>query len=72
VLDWHEVGGPRARAPTRRGFGSRVIEREVRAGLHGEITLDFGAEGLRARISFPLEACREEARAEEPGGTPLP
>jgi hypothetical protein len=58
VLDWHELGGPPAEEPTRRGLGSRVIEREVRAGLHGELTLEFGAEGLRGRICFPLKAPR--------------
>ena len=61
MLDWQELDGPEAPVPARRGFGSRVIEREVRAGLHGEVTLRFGASGLHARIDFPLDIPRAHA-----------
>ena len=47
------MGRP-AQPPERRGFGSRVIDREVRAGLHGAIEMEFGAAGLHARITCPF------------------
>jgi two-component system, chemotaxis family, CheB/CheR fusion protein len=55
-LVWREMDGPPAATPLRRGFGSRVIEREVSAGLGGVSELQFGAEGLRAVIEVPLNA----------------
>ena len=54
VLEWRELDGPPAQPPERRGFGSRVIDREVRAGLHGAIEMEFGAAGLHARITCPF------------------
>ncbi len=29
VVDWKELGGPPVKAPTRRGFGSTIIERSI-------------------------------------------
>lgn len=54
-LCWRESGGPRVIAPTRRGFGSRMIERALAAELHGKVTLDFRPEGVVCTIEAPLE-----------------
>jgi light-regulated signal transduction histidine kinase (bacteriophytochrome)/CheY-like chemotaxis protein len=53
VIDWIEQGGPPVKAPTRRGFGSTVIERSVRHDLQGDVTLSYKLDGLRARFSIP-------------------
>jgi two-component sensor histidine kinase/PAS domain-containing protein len=53
-LEWKETGGPTVTAPTRRGFGSRMIERGLAAELHGSVTLDFAPDGLRCTIDAPL------------------
>lgn len=52
-LSWIETGGPPAREPTDKGFGSMMIEREVRHELSGDITLDYREQGLLARIRVP-------------------
>jgi two-component sensor histidine kinase len=55
-LEWTETGGPTVAAqPTRRGFGSRLLERGVTAELGGSVTLDFAPAGLQAVIEIPLD-----------------
>ncbi|MBY0330970.1 MAG: PAS domain-containing protein [Acetobacteraceae bacterium] len=54
VLRWIEEGGPPPSATTdRRGFGSELIERQLRHDLHGSITIDLAASGLRAVLTLP-------------------
>jgi len=52
-LRWIESSGPRVKVPSRRGFGSNLIERSMVHELHGEVTLDYRAEGLQAHLRFP-------------------
>ena len=52
---WREVGGPPVEAPTRRGFGSRLIERNVRHDLAGEAKLSYASDGFIAEFSIPLD-----------------
>ncbi len=58
MLTWHETGGPPVRMPERRGFGSRLIERNVRHDLAGEAKLGYASGGFSAEISFPLDRGR--------------
>jgi two-component sensor histidine kinase len=55
VLRWTEQGGPRVQwpAPTKKGFGTRVIESMIRDQLKGEIRFDWRAEGLACEIVLP-------------------
>jgi PAS domain S-box-containing protein len=55
VLDWSEVGGPPVTSPTRRGFGSRLIERSLQAESGGAAVMTYASEGLRCRLSVPLQ-----------------
>ncbi len=54
-LSWREIGGPKVTAPERRGFGSRLIERNIRHDLAGEIDLVYAADGLIAELTVPLD-----------------
>ncbi len=54
-LSWREIGGPKVTAPQRRGFGSRLIERNIRHDLAGEIDLVYAAGGLIAELTVPLD-----------------
>jgi PAS domain S-box-containing protein len=45
-LVWRERSGPPVKPPTRRGFGSRLVERTVEQDLDGEIAMDFREDGL--------------------------
>src|SRR5581483_335906 len=52
-IDWAERGGPPVTAPSRSGFGSKLIERSL-ADLDGTAEFDFAATGLRVRLAFPI------------------
>lgn len=54
VFDWRELDGPPARQPTRRGFGSRLIERSITGELRGAIAADYSPAGLFVRFDVPL------------------
>ncbi|HYC75545.1 MAG TPA: HWE histidine kinase domain-containing protein [Brevundimonas sp.] len=54
-LVWRELGGPAASPPDRKGFGSRLIERNVRHDLAGDVELDYASDGLIATFSIPLD-----------------
>ena len=53
VLTWSESGGPRVAIPTRRGFGSTIIERTIPHEFGGEAELDYAPGGLQARFMLP-------------------
>jgi PAS domain S-box-containing protein len=54
ILTWQEQGGPPVTIPTRRGFGTRMIERGLAAELGGTVTIDFRPEGLVCTVDAPL------------------
>jgi two-component sensor histidine kinase len=53
-LVWSEEGGPRVQAPTREGFGSRLISQLSRQ-LGGDVAYVWRPEGLRAELTLPLD-----------------
>ena len=53
VLTWKERNGPPVTQPTRRGFGSVVIERSLRHEINGHCTLTFDADGVGCVITIP-------------------
>ncbi len=55
-LTWRESGGPPVSPPSRRGFGSRLIERGLASELSGEAHIDFRPDGVVCRIQAGLEA----------------
>ncbi len=52
-LTWRETGGPPTAAPTRRGFGSRVIEQTIQGQLGGTLERWWTQEGLVVELSVP-------------------
>ena len=53
LLDWRESGGPAVKKPTRRGFGSTIIEQSVPYDLGGTARIDYDAAGIRASFHLP-------------------
>jgi PAS domain S-box-containing protein len=53
-LVWRERGGPPVEPPSRRGFGTRMIERGLAAELGGAVKIDFRSEGVVCNIDAPL------------------
>jgi two-component sensor histidine kinase len=62
-LVWRESGGPPVEPPSRRGFGSRLIERGLAADLGGTAALSFDPDGLRCDIQASLAAIRAPEQA---------
>jgi len=53
-LHWRERGGPVVAPPTRKGFGSRVIEQGLAHELQGKIALTYPPEGVVCVIHVPV------------------
>ncbi|MET0137956.1 MAG: HWE histidine kinase domain-containing protein [Sphingobium sp.] len=52
-MHWVESGGPAVVAPSRRGFGSTVIERSIPYDLGGTADIAYKLAGLDARFCIP-------------------
>jgi PAS domain S-box-containing protein len=53
-LTWRECDGPAVSPPSRRGFGSRLIERSLAGELGGEVELTFAPKGVVCTMAAPL------------------
>ncbi|NYZ62169.1 sensor histidine kinase [Luteimonas deserti] len=58
-LVWREQGGPPVMPPSRRGFGSRLLERGLRGDLGGDVDLVYAPEGVVFRATTLLAADAE-------------
>ncbi|WP_011579963.1 MULTISPECIES: PAS domain-containing sensor histidine kinase [Chelativorans] len=58
ALDWREQGGPPVIPPTKRGFGTRLMERCIERDLGGEFSLVFDPGGVSCSISIPIESIK--------------
>lgn len=54
-IDWREEGGPPVKEPTRRGFGSTIIERTIPHELNGSASVIYPVEGLHALFLIPAD-----------------
>lgn len=57
VMDWRETGGPEAREPKGRGFGTRLIHMGL-VGTGG-VALRYPASGLEAEFRAPLDQVQQ-------------
>jgi two-component system CheB/CheR fusion protein len=55
LVEWKEAGGPAVKKGVQKGFGSELIERELHSSLGATARLHYGAAGLTATISIPLD-----------------
>jgi light-regulated signal transduction histidine kinase (bacteriophytochrome)/CheY-like chemotaxis protein len=70
TIRWRERDGPVVQAPTRRGFGSTIIERSIPYDLKGTADIHYGVTGVEATFVIPGHAIAEyrteEGAAAEP------
>jgi two-component sensor histidine kinase len=60
-LQWKETGGPAVVAPTRKSFGTRLIERSFMRQLNGEARLTFEPAGVVCNLDIPVAALMPSA-----------
>ena len=53
-LTWTESGGPAVVTPTRKGFGSRLIQKALAMELTGEVSVSYEPSGVICTINAPL------------------
>ncbi len=63
-FEWREAGGPVVTPPTRRGFGSRLIEGTLSADFEGALKIDYRPEGLTCTFETLLLASENPDRTE--------
>ncbi|WP_201859320.1 PAS domain-containing sensor histidine kinase [Microvirga soli] len=54
-LRWQERDGPPVSLPTRRGFGTRLIERSLATDVGGDVRLTYEPAGVVCVMSVPLK-----------------
>lgn len=55
-LIWSERGGPSVNgAPSRKGYGSRMMAESIDIYLSGEMDMNWSAQGLIASVTFPQD-----------------
>jgi PAS domain S-box-containing protein len=54
LLRWEEQGGPPVQSPSRRGFGSRLIERSLAHDLGGKVSIEYLPTGVVCTIEAKL------------------
>jgi len=53
-LTWQEQDGPPVTSPTRKGFGSRLIERQLPMEFDGGATINYAPAGVLCHLRIPL------------------
>lgn len=66
VIDWNESGGPAVMPPTRRGFGTTLIERSIPYELKGEADIRYELTGVRGHFVVPARYVRDAPTAPAP------
>ncbi|UVF21605.1 PAS domain S-box protein [Microvirga terrae] len=61
ALRWQESNGPPVAPPTRRGFGTRLIERGLAQDLGGSVRLSYEPAGIVCTMNVPLNAADGKA-----------
>jgi light-regulated signal transduction histidine kinase (bacteriophytochrome) len=72
VIEWRESGGPAVTAPTRRGFGSTVIERSIPFELGGRAEVRYRLAGFEGDFCIPARHVAGVLPDATPAAPPAP
>ena len=67
ILRWCETGGPATNAPTKNGFGTRVVTASIERELQGKATFNWRPEGLECILAVPRADVTERIQLAKPG-----
>ena len=54
-MDWVEEGGPKVTAPTRKGFGQKVIVSMIEGALRGKVKVEYRETGVCWSVRSPIQ-----------------
>jgi len=63
---WRETGGPRVVAPSRKGFGTMLVDRSIPYDLGGESEITYDQKGVTARLRIPAQFVAQRAEPAAP------
>ena len=66
VFEWRESGGPPVVVPTRKGFGSSLLERGLATELGGKVEFEYNPDGLVCRFRVPIAPSEQSATPHGP------
>lgn len=66
LFHWREYGGPPVKPPTRKGFGSTIIDRSIPYDLGGEARIDYRPGGVEASFRIPAKHVSEASEHKGP------
>jgi two-component sensor histidine kinase len=61
ILEWKESGGPAVKPPTRQGFGSELVQRQLKYELNGSASMEFHESGIVVTLAIPVEEAVESS-----------
>ncbi len=61
ILRWQKQNDPELAPPSRRGFGSQLIERALAGELQGKVQITYNPAKVVGEIDTPLSAERGES-----------
>jgi light-regulated signal transduction histidine kinase (bacteriophytochrome) len=59
MIDWRERDGPEVAQPSRKGFGSTIIDRSIPYDLGGSARIDYQTSGVEAAFTIPARHVSE-------------
>ena len=59
AIHWNERGGPPVSPPTRKGFGTTIIDRSIPYDLGGSASIDYKPDGVSANFLIPAKHVSE-------------
>jgi PAS domain S-box-containing protein len=60
TIEWVERDGPLVHPPTRRGFGSHLLERVLNSQIGAHAAITYDPQGVRAYVEVPLTSHRSD------------
>jgi PAS domain S-box-containing protein len=72
AIEWQEIGGPPVLAPSRSGYGTRIIRELIPYELGGKVDLAFAADGFRCRLHIPADSMSRGSRLNDDSAAASP
>ena len=73
-IEWRELGGPPVKPPTRRGFGTVIVEQTIPFELQGDARVQYLTQGVSGSFRVPAAHIgdEEEGADETEASAPIP